>query len=265
MKLTNIDSMRTLVPIVSVVFIFACGGNNTQTYMNEQGKDKTIKDKALNTGADILQNKAPLSAFNVYLNGFHFYNGNMDAQMEAHHYVSQLSEDFYQAIIFDGNSKDSKIMGIEYIVTEKLFNTLPKEEKKLWHSHHYEVKSGTLVAPGIPEAVEKELMEKLISTYGKTIHTWHTDQQHTLPIGSPMLMMGFTRDGQLKNDLLRDRDHRLGVSSRERKKQRSEIPFPTVDPMANAWEKGELRQFIVSDQVDSAQDKHQGLLPQRTK
>src|SRR5690606_11464316 len=127
MKLTNIDSMRTLVPIVSVVFIFACGGNNTQTYVNEQGKDKTIKDKALNTGADILQNKAPLSAFNVYLNGFHFYNGNMDAQMEAHHYVSQLSEDFYQAIIFDGNSKDSKIMGIEYIVTEKLFNTLPKE------------------------------------------------------------------------------------------------------------------------------------------
>ncbi|HLT86634.1 MAG TPA: hypothetical protein VKZ57_03530, partial [Sphingobacterium sp.] len=73
------------------------------------------------------------------------------------------------------------------------------------------------------------------------------------------------RDGQLKNDLLQDRDHRLGVSSRERKKQRSEIPFPTVDPMANAWEKGELRQFIVSDQVDSAQDKHQGLLPQRTK
>jgi hypothetical protein len=30
---------------------------------------------------------------------------------------------------------------------------------------------------------EHELMEKLVSIYGKTIHTWHTDQQRTLPLG----------------------------------------------------------------------------------
>ena len=28
-----------------------------------------------------------------------------------------------------------------------------------------------LIAPGIPDAVQYELMEKLVSTYGKTIHT----------------------------------------------------------------------------------------------
>jgi hypothetical protein len=30
----------------------------------------------------------------------------------------------------------------------------PDDEKRLWHSHHYEVKSGILVAPGIPDLAE---------------------------------------------------------------------------------------------------------------
>jgi hypothetical protein len=77
----------------------------------------------------------------------------------------------HQAIIFDGNGKDAKIMGVEYIISEKLFKALDEEEKKLWHSHQYEVKSGTLIAPGIPDVAQQELMKKLVSTYGKTIHT----------------------------------------------------------------------------------------------
>lgn len=36
----------------------------------------------------------------------------MNAQMEAHHYVSQINEDIYQAIIYDGNGEDAKIMGV---------------------------------------------------------------------------------------------------------------------------------------------------------
>lgn len=180
--------------------------------------------------------------------------------MEAHHYVNQLNEDLYQAIIFDGNDDDAKIMGVEYIVTEKLFKTLSEEEKKLWHSHHYEVKSGALIAPGIPDVAEHELMEKLVSTYGKTIHTWHTDQERSLPTGSPMIMMGFTKDGQIHQAqaLLDARDERFDVSTAKIREKRNDIAMPAVDPMANAWEKGHLRQFIITNKVDSAMHKHQG-------
>ena len=66
----------------------------------------------------------------------------------------------------------------------------------MWHSHVHEVKSGQLIAPGIPEIAEHELMEKLVGTYGKTFHTWHTDMQHELPVGVPQVMMGFTADNQ---------------------------------------------------------------------
>lgn len=32
--------------------------------------------------------------------------------MEAHHYVSQLNEDVHQAIIYDRNEENAKIMGV---------------------------------------------------------------------------------------------------------------------------------------------------------
>ena len=243
---------------ITVVQLVACGGKNTASNVEAPGADKSVKSKTLEVGADLLQNKSPLKKINAYLNGFHFYNGNLGAQMEAHHYVSQLNEDMYQAIMYDGNSPDAKIMGVEYIVSERLFKTLPEEEKKLWHSHHHEVKSGTLIAPGIPEAAEHELMEKLVSTYGKIIHTWHTDQERILPVGSPMIMMGFTKDGQLRPELLAERDKRFGISSAERRKNREDIPVPVVDPSANAWEKGEVRQLTISRNADSAHQKHQG-------
>lgn len=241
--------------MLAALFI-SCGGSNTESKVEAPGAEKGGKSKTLEAGADLLQNKSPLRKINAYLDGFHFYNGNMGAQMEAHHYVSQLNEDVYQAIIYDGNGDDAKIMGVEYIISERLFKTLSEEEKKLWHSHHYEVKSGALIAPGIPEIAEHELMEKLVSTYGKTIHTWHTDQQRVLPLGAPMIMMGFTKDGQLKPELLADRDKRFDISTADKKKNREDIPVPAVQPGANAWEKGEVRQFIISNKADSAMQKH---------
>ena len=245
-----------LFSFLLIVILSACGGGNTSSPVEAPGDDKTVKDKTLNAGAEVMQSKTPLKGFNAYLDGFHFYNGNINAQMEAHHYVNQLNEDLYQAIIFDGNDKDAKIMGIEYIISERLFKKLSGEEKKLWHSHDYEVSSGSLIAPGIPEIAEHELMEKLISTYGKTIHTWHTDQERSLPIGSPMIMMGFTKEGQLHPELLADRDKRFKISTKEKKANRRDIPVPKPDEGANAWQKGEIRQFIISEKRDSATHMH---------
>lgn len=248
---------KIIFNLLTLLLLAACGGKNTLSNVRSPGSDKSTKDLALETGADMLQDKTPLKKFNTYLDGFHFYNGNIKAQMEAHHYVNQINNDVYQAIIFDGNGENAKIMGVEYIITEKLFKTLPEAEKKLWHSHVYEVKSGTLIAPGIPEKAEHELMEKIASTYGKTIHTWHTDQERTLPIGSPMIMMGFTKDGQLHQHLQDERDKRFKISTVEKRKNRADIPTRPIISGANAWERGEVRQFTISNKADSAVHKHQ--------
>jgi hypothetical protein len=36
------------------------------------------------------------------------------------------------------------------VVSERLFLQLDKEERKNWHSHAYDIKSGSFIAPGLP-------------------------------------------------------------------------------------------------------------------
>ena len=203
-----------------------------------------MKTKALDMGAAILQDKPPIEALNAYLDGFHFYSGRMNMQMEAHHYCAILNEDLIQCVIYDGNVKDAKIMGVEYIISAKLFAGLPQAEKALWHSHVHEVKSGQLIAAGIPLAAEHALMQKLIGTYGKTWHTWHTDMHKQLPLGVPQLMMGFTADGQADPAMIAARDARFGVDSAEKKRNRASIASPRIDPGADGWRHGKTVQII---------------------
>ncbi len=218
--------------------LMSCGGENTPSAVKPPGNDESTKTQALEAGADLLQDKAPLDGFNAYLDGFHFASGDLRMQMEAHHYCSHLNEDVIQCVLFDGNGKQAKLAGIEYIITKPLFEKLPAEEKRLWHSHVYEVSSGQLVAPGIPDVAEHELMEKIAGTYGKTWHTWHTNDGATLPLGIPRLMMGFTEDGQADARMVSERDGRLRVDSAEKRRDRADIAYPPIDPGADAWRKG---------------------------
>jgi hypothetical protein len=130
----------------------------------------------------------------------------MGRQIEAHHYCAHVNEEFFQCVIYDGNKSDSRLIGIEYIVSERIFKSLPDQEKALWHSHRHETTSGELVMPGIPQTVEHTAIASLVSTYGKTWHTWQVDKDSSLPVGIPQLMMGFTADGQLKTEMLQKRD-----------------------------------------------------------
>jgi hypothetical protein len=224
----------------------ACGGDNTGSNVQAPGTDETGKTRVLEAGADVLQDKAPLRELNAYLDGFHFYNGHPEAQMEAHHYCGHVNEDVIQCVIFDGNGGDAKLMGVEYIVSKQQFVKLPKEEKHLWHSHVHEVRSGQLIAPGIPEVAEHELMEKIAGTYGKTWHTWHTDRKDALPLGTPMLMMGFTADGQVNERMVADRDRRFDVSSAEERAKRADIVYPVIDTDADAWQKGIVKRLEIA-------------------
>lgn len=237
--------MRTafLAVLAATTIAAGCGGSNTASNVDSPGAKEAAKTKALEAGAAAMQDRPPIEAINTYLDGFHFYNGNPQGQMEAHHYCTILNDELIQCVIYDGNVKDAKIMGVEYIISERLFKTLPAEEKSLWHSHVHEVKSGQLIAPGIPQAAEHELMKKIISTYGKTWHTWHTDRHKELPLGVPQLMMGFTADGQTNADMVAGRDKRFGIDSAEKKKDRESIGAPEIAEGADAWQQGKVMQI----------------------
>lgn len=71
---------------VAMASVAGCAGGDTESPVDAPGAAKTATTTGLEAGAGILQNKAPLQALDTYLDGFHFYNGRMSGQMEAHHY-----------------------------------------------------------------------------------------------------------------------------------------------------------------------------------
>ncbi len=242
-RMNNTSPLLRSIGLLACALAAACHDGGTPSPVAAPGEPTTAKTRALAAGAAALQSQTPIAAHDTYLDGFHFYNGRPQAQMEAHHYCNVLSEDLIQCVIYDGSRRDAKLMGIEYVLSARLFQTLPPAEKLLWHSHVHEVHSGQLVGPGLPAVAEKALMAKLVGTYGKTWHTWHTDEGHALPIGVPQLMMGFTADGQIDERLVRERDARLGIDSAEKRADRQALPRPEVDPAADAWRHGEVFQI----------------------
>jgi len=186
---------------------------------------------------------APVGAIGAHVCGIHFYSGNMKRQLIAQHYCAHLSDEVLQCILYDSEKKDARLIGVEYIVSARIFESLPADEKKLWHSHNYEVKSGVLTAPGAPETAEKDLMKVLIGTYGKTWHTWQVDRGDKLPLGIPQLMMAFIKDGQLDPKVAAERDQLYSISVAAKKAARADIPDAKIDPGADAWQKGSAVQL----------------------
>jgi hypothetical protein len=191
------------------------------------GADKTTRTKVLETGAKVLQSEGPVDGLDIHLVGFHPMKDQPDHQMEAHHFCRQVNEDFAQCALFDGHSKGANLNGIEYIISEKLFEQLSKEERKYWHPHNYEILSGQLIGPGLPDAAEKELMRGKMNSYGKTWHLWNTGHSgqagDALPLGEPKLAWSFNHDGEIQPGLMQAVEKKFDTSMTEKRKLRSDL------------------------------------------
>jgi len=231
-------------PLIVVMLTFAaCGGNTTQPQggSTAPGEDRTGKTVILESGADVVQAKGPVSQFAMYLNGFHLAKDDPALVMESDHYCNQVNQDFAQCVLFNGNGADARLHGVEYIISEKLYAELPADERIYWHPHNYEILSGELVMPGLPEPVERQALRDKINSYGKTWHVWktgvHGGQPDPLPFGPPHLAWSFNHDGEAPADLVQSRDARAGTNTTERRRSRAELasaarPQGGVDALA---------------------------------
>lgn len=209
------------------------------------GEPKGLKAVLLAAGAKGMQTHRALRGFDAYVAGFHCAKDMPNKQMEAHHFCKQVNEDFLQCVLFDGDSEEANLLGVEYIISERLFEGLPEDERAMWHPHNYEVLGGQLVAPGLPAAAEKALVKMLLNSYGKTWHLWdvgtHAGEPGVgLPLGPAHLMWSFNADGQLDATLERKRNKRLEVSIEQKRKEREDLiglahPQEGVDTLKSAF------------------------------
>ena len=126
-----------------------------------------LSSKLLDAGAAVLQSHAPPRQLSLHLISLPCYTHSLHHQRLTHHYCHRLSEDVWQCCMWDGSDATSRLIGVEYVVGEKTFATIPEEEKKMWHSHHQEIRGGNTLAPGLPEVAERQVMQELANTYGK--------------------------------------------------------------------------------------------------
>jgi hypothetical protein len=181
-----------------------------------------------------------------FLCGFHVAKKNPEFQVITMHYCGMRGEgehEMMQCLLYDSATAGAKLLGVEYMVPDKLFRSLPDEEKKYWHPHTYEVLGGGLVAPALGDEAELELMKSLLTTWGKSWHTW-PDPTTPVPLGEPLLMWAVTGDGQADKDMVAQRDNQLGVSTAKIPAQRAEaigfetpqVPPPkSVETIGRQW------------------------------
>lgn len=213
---------------------------------NAPGEPLTTKSKVLETAASMTQDFTPVKQICAHLNAFHAYADEPGRCVEANHYCSHLNEDVRQCILYDSPTQPARLIGIEYMITPRLYHTLDHEERKLWHSHVFEVKSGMLIMPQpqlVPsrawEAAETKEMEDVVELYGKVYHLWQVDKGDKLPLGEPKLMTSFTAADQFDFErMVGDRDARFGSDWKRKKELREGIKEPSIHPDADhAWRK----------------------------
>jgi hypothetical protein len=178
---------------------------------------------------------SPLAGPHAHFCGIHVAKRDPKFQLVVQHYCAAHAksgdgEELFQCILFDSRGPSAKLLGVEYIISDVEYRRLPAEEKKYWHPHTYEVLGGGLIAPGMEEEAERKFMQAVLTTWGKTWHTW-PDPATPVPLGEPLLIWSLTADGQADEAVVAARDKEFGVSTaeiRERRGREIGLAVPSV-------------------------------------
>jgi hypothetical protein len=186
---------------------------------------------------------APVQKVHAHFCGIHVAKNNPRFQLMAQHFCAPHGEEMHQCLLFDSCETNAKLLGVEYIVSDRIYRGLPDDEKKYWHPHTYEVLAGGLIAPSMTAENEMKFMKAILTTWGKTWHTW-PDPATPVPIGAPLLMWALTGDGQIDETVLAKRDREFHVNSDQIRATRRDairyevpqIPQPdSIDVIGRQW------------------------------
>jgi hypothetical protein len=131
--------------------------------------------------------KVPPKQVEMYLDGFHNYKTDAglppgkQLQLRVAHFCVHNSPDLIQCMLFDTNGgvegKHPRLIGIEYVITDKVYQSLTSQEKQYWHPHDGEVSSGMLSMPGTAADKEAATLNCVSTTWGKTWHAWNPERK----------------------------------------------------------------------------------------
>jgi hypothetical protein len=97
-----------------------------------------------------------------------------DPSLRIEHFCKPSDKIMMVCQLYDSNSANATLIGIEYIITQQQYDSLPDREKPYWHAHREEF-SPNRADPMLPELTPEQAqaeMAKMLPTWGKVIITW---------------------------------------------------------------------------------------------
>ena len=124
----------------------------------------------------------PTQSYNAHAVGMRHIYGSPD--LEAHFYCKMNEKIMATCQIYDSNSPNASLIGVEYIITPEDFDSLPHEEKPNWYIINQSLAGRTnLRIPELSSDESQNALSGFLGTYGKLILTWNP--QDPLPSSSP--------------------------------------------------------------------------------
>jgi hypothetical protein len=115
-------------------------------------------------------------AMDVFLDGLHAYADQTGQPVQVRHVCGKVNEELHTCVVYDADGGDDDLLGVELVISERLFRELPEEDKPFWHSH----RRGDSRSRAISSGGDADLQERLASTYGRL---WYPDEMEREDVG----------------------------------------------------------------------------------
>jgi Protein of unknown function (DUF1264) len=102
-----------------------------------------------------------------------------DPTLRVWHYCKPNDKILIISQLYDSNSPNATLIGVEYMFTADAYNNLPEREKPNWHYHKEEF-APNRADPKFPQLSEQQqnaTLKGLEETYDKVIITWNPNDK----------------------------------------------------------------------------------------
>lgn len=110
--------------------------------------------------------------------GVHLLKEMPEWSQVAYHFCKPVNEDLNQCVLYDGTGPDARLIGVEYLVSDAVYQKMPAEERAYWHDHKHEVDAGLLKSITQTGEDEKKTLAVVRTLWGKVYHTWASGRDY---------------------------------------------------------------------------------------
>jgi len=71
----------------------------------------TVEQQMIDKGAQLLQSLKPVKQMKQHVCTFALYGHDMTRQIETHHYVTRVNQDFLQCAVYDSDHAHARLIG----------------------------------------------------------------------------------------------------------------------------------------------------------